>query len=522
MKFALPDDFPLYSPEQIISSVSTDSRIMKIAKFEEPKTKSDSRQNNEVHDMFMAITKYTNDWINSKSLELLENQLMISESIKYAQDVSESNVLLLNDIFSEKLNLQTYEVNQLIEAENRRIRLEEEARRRRLEEEQRLKRLEEERIRKEEQIRKENELKRIEAERVRREQERLRQEEEKRIQAEKERLEAEKLKREAELKAAKEAELKAKQEAEIAKQKELKEKESQGQVTTNFANVEKEFLKYKNDIADIKAKVVEPINSNKEIKRQVNQFKRQINPKFGQLSHSILHTNSISQEICHIIEQIRPYEPVYKWILNFIAKAIVDQAETEVIVRPFAARPLALLSYFILDKFPDFEYYLTARFIKKCPYIIGYTCAIDSEEGRLRMGYKRNEDGKWEDDVKYDERVSGICTVWAVMTHARDSKQSVGIFSQIGSWQFIARLLNTNLQLIKNTHFELIANWWEATGVEFLKYYGQQGNKIAILMFIQLVGAVSNRRYPSAARLHLIGEEWIKKGKIQRLKLMER
>ncbi|KAI5953643.1 hypothetical protein KGF54_003015 [Candida jiufengensis] len=506
MKFAVPDELLVAEIDSINSLPPSILRRAKNAKISPilPQ-KSSSKQENDFKNMFEAIRKHTNDWIASKNREIEQNQLNTLLSLEQENNEANLNISILTENFTKKINIQDLEVGRLIEEEREKKRLREEAERLRKEEEQRLKRLEEERIRKEEEAKREQERKRLEAEKLKKEQEALRQKQE-----EQERIAAEKAKQDAEAK------------AKLDKQKQLEQQEAQNNSSTNFSQIEKQFLKYKQDIVDIKKNVVETLKENKELKKQVNQFKRQINPKFGQLSNSTQHTNTICQEIYGFVQKTQSNKLVYEWILNFIAKAIIDQAETEVIVRPVAARPLALLSYFLLQNFPEFEYFLTARFIKKCPYIIGYTSNTDSEEGRLRMGYKRNEDGKWEDDVKYDERISGICLVWAVMTHERSVNESIGIYSQPSSWQFIARILNTNLSLIRNTHFELIANWWEGTGRELLGIYGEQGKKIAYLMFTQFIGAVSDRRYPSAARLHLVGEEWLQRGKIESLKSMER
>ena len=100
----------------------------------------------------------------------------------------------------------------------------------------------------------------------------------------------------------------------------------------------------------------------------MNQYKRKINPKFGQLSNSLSQFNKISTEVIGMIKAVETNALVFKWVLNFTAKAIIDQAETEVIVRPNSAVPLAKLAYAILQEIPDFEYYLNARFIKVSIY----------------------------------------------------------------------------------------------------------------------------------------------------------
>lgn len=226
-------------------------------------------------------------------------------------------------------------------------------------------------------------------------------------------------------------------------------------------------------------------------------------------------------EVWGLINITKSNELVFKWILNFVAKAIIDQAETEVIVRPNSALPLAHLAFTILHEFPEFEYYLNARFVKKCPYIIGYTCAIDSEEGRKRMGWKRTSDNKWEDDVKYDERMGGIVIVWAVMTRLTDYNLQLTLYSLPASWTFLARVANLNQQLLSNTHFTVLGNWWEACSAQFSGAYGSQSKKLLHVIVSQLTDVVANRKFPSAARLRILGEDWMQRGQIESLKQME-
>ncbi|KAI5958303.1 hypothetical protein KGF57_002658 [Candida theae] len=512
MKFALPDDLdfsngPASTQVLVNFPVSNASIEPIVPKVIKPPSLDD------VNVMYKLITAQTNDWMQQKARGMANQTSDSVASIQRAKDQLDSSIQALTDIFNSRLHLQAQQVEKVIQDEKERMRLAEEAERRRLEEEERRRKLEQERIQREEEERRRREEARrkaeqeqIEAERKRKEAEELRKREEQRKREEEARLKSEQ-------------EAKAQKEAESAKQRAEELKKEQEQSTTNFKSIEKQFLKYKQDIQDIKTQVVAALDSNKDLKKQVNQYKRKINPKFGQLSNSMSHTRTVSMEVYNLVVPTQSNELVYKWILNFIAKAIIDQAETEVIVRPVAARPLATLACFFLEKFPEFEYFLTARFIKKCPYILGYTCRIDSEEGRKRMGWKRNQDDKWEDDVKYDERVGGICTVWAVMTH--QSQAQIGIYSYRSSWQFAARVLNTDLNLIRNTHFELLANWWEATGSDFANEFGVQSKKLMFVMVGVFVDAVADKKFPAAARLRLLGEEWQTKGVIQGLKQME-
>ncbi|GMG11987.1 unnamed protein product [[Candida] boidinii] len=404
---------------------------------------------------------------------------------------------------------------------------------------------EEERKRKEEEERKRRE----EEERIRKEEERKRQEEErKRQEAEAERLrkiaEEKRIREEKEAKLKKEAEeLKRKEEEEQAKAlKEQRKLDKKNKLDSGmlyrFRSIEAEFLKYKQDIADIKANIVEVMKAPemKEFKKAVSAHKRKINPKFGQLTDSQRQLTEITNDIRVLVAATASDEFAFKWILNFIAKAIISQAESELSVKPQNSIALSKLTLNLLILFPELFYYLMARFVKKCPIIIGYTCAVDTEEGRLRMGWRRAGQNKWEEETKYNERLSGIITLYAVMTRlpidntfvieggtntlpANQIKHPMPISN---SWRYLSRSLNLKTELLSDVHYVLVGSWWDSCAVEFLQSYKHQARKMLNLVINDWIGAVADRRFPGAARLYLLGEEYVKRGKIKTFGVLER
>lgn len=362
------------------------------------------------------------------------------------------------------------------------------------------------------------------AERRRLEQERADRERAERERVEKQRQQqeaaAQKKKQEEEERQLQEKQQKQEQEARLLAQQEqerVEREKKQGAGTTNFSAIASAFASYKQDIVDIKNSVGQMDAATKKV---ANQIKRKINPKFGQLSNSYQQLHKVTNEVVELIHQSKTQgDAVYRFILNFVAKAVVAQAETEVTVKPSAALPLARLTEKLMATFAELEYYLAARFVKKCPYIIGFTCSIDSEEGRVKMGWKRVET-KWEQENKYEERVAGICAVWAVLARLPDHK-STTLFTPEAIWQFVARLLNTNFSLISNPHFMVACNWWEAAAAWALHAFGKQGHKLCRALTVDLPQALADKKFPGATALRLLGKEWLEQGSVKSLKEME-
>lgn len=390
----------------------------------------------------------------------------------------------------------------------------------------------------------EAERRRIEEERqrlIREEQERQRkiEEEKRRIQLEKEKAEAEirriaaekaekeRLAAEAKRKAEEEAAEKARKEEEARKIEEAakaeeKKKNSAATAYTNWDEIDKEFQAHKQTIADIKANILAPVTARKELKTVCFQAKRKVKPKLGQLTDSNMQLMKLYNELAIIVEECKnTNELVFQWILNFFCKSVVAQAETETTVSIQSALPLGKLAVMMMLRFEPLRDMLLARFVKKCPYVIGYSCAIDTEEGRLRMGWKRRND-KWEESASYSERIAGICAVWAVMTVSQvDTHGQPHPYPLAHSWRFLARMANTNVQLLENSHYAAVAIWWDIASQVFAKAYGKQGTKLLAVITGPWTQQVLDKRYPAALRLGLLGEDWQTSNQLKSLKPME-
>ncbi|EJS44447.1 gle1p [Saccharomyces arboricola H-6] len=369
-------------------------------------------------------------------------------------------------------------------------------------EEQRKKEEEEERKRKEakEKAKREQELLRQKKE----EEERKRKEAEAKLAQEKEEAERKKLEKQNERK----KQLKKDQEAKL-----LQQKDKLGKAITNLDKISKKFWYYKDKIAQIKQDIVLPVKkADVNVRNLLSRHKRKINPKFGQLTNSNQQLFKIQNELTQLINDTRSDSLAYQWTLNFIAKAVVHQAETEVRVKPESALPLGKLTLYLLLQFPELEELFMARLVKKCPFVIGFTCEITTEKGRQNMGWKRNNEDKWEEDTSYDERMGGILSLFATITRLPLPQEFITTKSHplpiALSWHILARICNTPLDLLTNTHFVILGSWWDAAAVQFLQAYGNQASKLLFLIGEELTFRVADKKYVGAARLRILLEAW--------------
>lgn len=315
-----------------------------------------------------------------------------------------------------------------------------------------------------------------------------------------------------EAKEAKEREAKAESEKALVKkesEKGLEGLEGQGSKAatqpgfTPPEDVAAQVAAYNGDIAEIKLLTAQ-LQENPTLKKLVGSVRRAL---VTRICLVLLSASQVQSVRAHVLELLRPAmadELAYKCLLNIVAKTLVSQAETEVVVRPAAAVPIATLAVQLMQQFPELDYFLSARVVKKCCFVLGHTCAVDTEQGRVRMGWRRAH-GKWEPEVKYEERVGGICSVWAVMCRLHPASHP--LFSMAAQWRFLARLLNTDAALVANCHFVIVCNWWEASAREFCSVYGRQAHKAVRLALGAWSDVGRQRLYPATTRLEILGEK---------------
>lgn len=349
------------------------------------------------------------------------------------------------------------------------------------------------------------------------EERKARQEAEERAKEEKQAQE--KAKEEAERKRRLEEERKKREAAEERERESLKQKLEEERVAqlkrdederlaknsaTDFNRVENEYAQVLQVIQRIKKDINAPVSADKQLKNHCFMIRMKLKPKFGQLTNSKSQLIKIRNEIKEIIQSAGSSSLVYRWTLNQYAKCVVQQAESEANVKVQAALPLAMLTILLWTEFPELGEFVISRFVKKCPYLIGYSCSIDTDEGRLKMRYRKH-DAFWETEEQYGERMAGICSVWAAMTQSKLNSNTKHPYPMYHGWKFLSRQLNRPKSQVSNASYCTVAAWWDVSAMRFVQAYGKQGEKM-----LRAASGVwtEDMKFPSARRLKLLGDEW--------------
>lgn len=252
----------------------------------------------------------------------------------------------------------------------------------------------------------------------------------------------------------------------------------------------------------------------KEVKNFLTEAKLELRPIFGMLTNSkkqlINCRDTVRKVFTKAKENSNPI--VFQFLLNLYAKLLIEQSESEANVKLQNALPLAMLTVLLWADFPEIGDYVIPRFIKKCPQLIGYYCSINTDDGRKRMGWKKDEDsGKYESQDKYMGRLAGICAVWACMTQSKLAQDIPHPYNMGHSWKFMARMLNKPREDVTQVDHCLVAAWWDMTALRFSEAFGKQGIKVLELAWKDWTEGYMD---PPSLRLRGLGENWKLSGKI--------
>ena len=133
-----------------------------------------------------------------------------------------------------------------------------------------------------------------------------------------------------------------------------------------------------------------------------------------------------------------------------------------------------------------------------------------------RMGYKRTEEGKWEEPTRYIERQSGIFAVWVAMTTHQLNPTAMGQDAELNpfplanAWRWAARTLNHKAS--NEIECAMMATFLEVASEPFVRTYRQQGQKLVNLAVSeQWFGKI---RGPAVGRLGIMRDEFQRTGRV--------
>lgn len=181
---------------------------------------------------------------------------------------------------------------------------------------------------------------------------------------------------------------------------------------------------------------------------------------------------------------------LFIYLLNVFAKACISQFVNEAGAAPKAAEPVGLVAVSI---FADLELVwrgmalidiLMAKMRAVCPVLWGLRGNEKTEEGRARLGWKKDENG-WVIEQVHNTRMTGLGAGYAAISLRNFAKTTrTNPYPPSKYWQSMATIVGTPEP--SSTHFMVLKAMIENYEQRFLSFYGNAGRaalRIALVEF---------------------------------------
>ncbi|ORX83772.1 GLE1-domain-containing protein [Anaeromyces robustus] len=327
-------------------------------------------------------------------------------------------------------------------------------------------------------------------------------------------LEQEKLEKEKAQKLKKEQEEKIKQQQELVKKQEEQKKAMANDTLSSFGSQKAidEAHCYIDEIKKIKNEIRPAVKENKEWKKQSFMLKMKITTRVGQITNTRDSVKEISNALNDVLNQGKQISnEVYYWLMDFLGKAMMKQAEKEISINKTMAFPLAHIFNIIVSNHEPFFKIFMGRLYKKCIYLIpryGYKTKDKSDEECLKeIGYKKTSEGM-ENESRYNERMEGMITLFSAIIQTPNTSGNSKL-NMASGWTWLARILNMPPRQI--TSLTLIT-FLEIAGNEMLNVYGKQMHKLLNFIMKVYIPMAPKESIAATTRLKLFIEKYQKDG----------
>ncbi|KAI5924382.1 GLE1-like protein-domain-containing protein [Camillea tinctor] len=169
---------------------------------------------------------------------------------------------------------------------------------------------------------------------------------------------------------------------------------------------------------------------------------------------------------------------LFLYLLNHFAKAVINQFINECGAQPKTADPIGVIAAMV---FSNKAYLwrgktlidiLMAKFRVVCPVLFGYRGSEKTEQGRLRLGWKKDGPG-WTPEQQHTDRMKGLGVGYAAIALRDFSKSpNTNPWPPSRYWTSLARIVNTPPAEISNTQCVVLRAMIEIYEERFLTFYG--------------------------------------------------
>lgn len=169
---------------------------------------------------------------------------------------------------------------------------------------------------------------------------------------------------------------------------------------------------------------------------------------------------------------------LFLYLLNIFAKTIINQFINECGAQPKAADPLGVITAQIFSN-KAYQWrgkslidILMAKYRVACPVLFGYRGSESTEQGRIRLGWKR-DGSAWTPEQQHMDKMKGLAVGYAAISLRDFSKSpNTNPWPPSKYWTSLARIVNTPPAEISDTQCVVLRGMIEIYEERFIHFYG--------------------------------------------------
>lgn len=199
---------------------------------------------------------------------------------------------------------------------------------------------------------------------------------------------------------------------------------------------------------------------------------------------------------------------LYIYLLNIFVKGVVKQLASEqaadmygvLVATIFASNDFKWRDESLID-------ILMAKMWKACPVLFGARGSEKTEEGRARLGWKKDLD-TWVTDQEHNIRMTGLGAGYAAISLRNFGRSRLkNPYPPYHYWQTIATIVSTPAEAASPTQYNVLKSMIDGFEGRFIGFYGSAGVAALRVALIDFPARALDQTDPAVMSLKVIADK---------------
>lgn len=203
---------------------------------------------------------------------------------------------------------------------------------------------------------------------------------------------------------------------------------------------------------------------------------------------------------------------LFIFLLDHFSKAVISQLANEASINPDAADPIGILVAQVFSS-PALHWrgasmidIFMAKMWKECPVLFGARGSEKTEEGRARLGW-RKESRNWVEELVHTNRMTGLAAGYAAISLRNFSRTKMeNPYPPYHYWQSLAAIVATPPAQTSTTQFTVLKGLIMGFEGKFLEFYGNAGKAALRIALVDFPDRAPDQNNPAVGSLRVLAD----------------